>query len=36
MEIEEQEAHLYSEASSGTTIGNIAGNVFESFKNKEL
>jgi small subunit ribosomal protein S1 len=36
MEIEEQEAHLYSEASSGTTIGNIAGNVFESFKNQEL
>jgi len=36
MEIEEQEAHLYSEASSGTSIGNIAGNVFESFKNKEL
>ena len=36
MEIEEQEAHIYSEASSGTTIGNIAGNVFESFKNQEL
>ena len=36
MEIEEQEAHLYSEASSGTTIGNIAGNVLESFKNQEL
>ena len=35
MEIEEQEAHIYSEATSGTTIGNIAGNVFESFKNQE-
>jgi small subunit ribosomal protein S1 len=35
MEIEEQEAHIYSEATSGTTIGNIAGDVLESFKNQE-
>lgn len=34
MEIEEQEAHIYSEATSGTTIGNIAGDVLESFKNQ--
>jgi small subunit ribosomal protein S1 len=35
MEIEEQEAHIYSEATSGTTIGNIAGDVLESFKNQD-
>lgn len=35
MEIEEQEAHLYSEGSSGTTIGNIAGDVLESLKNQQ-
>ena len=34
MEIEEKEAHIYSEATSGTTIGNIAGDVLESFKNQ--
>jgi len=35
MEIEEQEAHIYSESSSGTTIGNIAGDVLESLKKQE-
>jgi small subunit ribosomal protein S1 len=30
MESDEQEAHLYSENSSGTTIGSIAGDVLES------
>jgi small subunit ribosomal protein S1 len=30
MEVEEQEAHIYSEGSSGTTIGSIAGDVLES------
>lgn len=34
MEVEEQEAHLYSEGSSGTTIGSIAGDVLESLKEK--
>jgi small subunit ribosomal protein S1 len=30
MESDEQEAHLYSDSGSGTTIGSIAGNVLES------
>jgi small subunit ribosomal protein S1 len=30
MEEEEQEAHIYSEGSSGATIGSIAGDVLES------
>ncbi len=35
MESSEQEAHIYSENNSGTTIGSIAGNVFDSLKEKE-
>ena len=31
MESDEQESHIYSEATSGTTIGSIAGDVLESF-----
>lgn len=32
MEEEEQEAHLYSEGDSGTTIGSVAGDVLEALK----
>jgi small subunit ribosomal protein S1 len=35
MESSEQEAHIYSENNSGATIGSIAGNVFDSLKEKE-
>jgi small subunit ribosomal protein S1 len=34
MEIDEQEAHIYTESSGGTTIGNIAGDFLESLKNQ--
>ncbi len=35
MESDEQEAHIYSEGSSGTTIGSIHGEVLESLKGKK-
>lgn len=35
MEEEEQEAHLYSESDSGTTIGSVAGDVLEALKKAE-
>jgi len=35
MESSEQEAHIYSVNNGGTTIGSIAGNVFDSLKEKE-
>lgn len=35
MESDEQEAHIYSEGSSGTTIGSIHGEVLESLKEKK-
>ncbi|MFM7557328.1 MAG: 30S ribosomal protein S1 [Alphaproteobacteria bacterium] len=34
MENDERESHLYSEETSGTTIGSIAGDVLESLKDK--
>jgi small subunit ribosomal protein S1 len=34
MEIDEQEAPIYTESSGGTTIGNIAGDFLESLKNQ--
>lgn len=34
MESDEQEAHLYSDTTSGTTIGSIHGDVLESLKDK--
>jgi small subunit ribosomal protein S1 len=36
LESQEQENHFYSEGKSGSTLGSIAGNVFESLKDRSL